>query len=415
MKRVNKSKISENKAPKFKLNFNNININNDFNESHNINNNSGSITTHTNSHMINQISTDKKNEKVKKKVNSDKKKHISKINITNKFSNKTSINIQLNHNCKTNTNINININNLNKKLNNNKYPIKNFNKINVQNLGYKTERINLKGNNISNTQKKIINKNKSKNNSQRYIKNKKVNQSIYEDKVNSINAISNISKYFNIKGSNFLEKGNLTDRFIVKINNKLKGKEKGIKMKKNITHNSNSPFSRREINNQIYNNYIQKKKKEKNPIKLVQNNKEDTGKYSVLSDNQKNNVSNGNNNSNLRNFYSNDSNIEEFSLGQKKIYKVKGHYHQVDKLNPNNKNEKERINKYLKNINLIKKLINNNNNKNSLNEKTFNKDININNQNKFYQALKKMNILPDNTGRVYTINLKNTKQNKFSK
>ena len=185
-------------------------------------------------------------------------------------------------------------------------------------------------------------------------------------------------------------------------------------MKRNITHNSNSPFARREINNQIYNNYIQKKKKEKNPIKLVQNNKEDTGKYSVLSDNQKNNLSNGNNNSNIRNFYSNDSNIEEFSLGQKKIYKVKGHYHQVDKLNPNNKNEKERINKYLKNINLIKKLINNKN-KNNLNEKTFNKEINSNNQNKFYRALKKMNILPDNTAKVYTINLKNTKQNKFSK
>ena len=419
IERANKSKISENKAPKFKLNFNNININNDFCESHNnINNNSGNVTTHTNSHMINQISTEKKNkmEKDKKIINSDKKKHISKINITNKFSNKTSINIQLNHNCKTNTNINININNLEKKLNN-KYPIKNFNKINIQNLGYKTERINLKGNNITNTQKKIINKNNfnSKNNSKKYIKNKKVNKSIYEEKISNNNALKNISKYFNIKGSNFLEKENLTDRFIVKINNKLK--EKGIKMKKNITHNSNSPFTRREANNQIYNNYIQKKKKEKNPIKLVQNNnKDDTGKYSVLSDSQKNNISNGNNNSNIRNFYSNDSNIEEFSLGQKKIYKIKGQYHQVDKLNPNNKNEKERINKYLKNINLIKKLINNSNNsKNNLNEKTFNKEINLNNQTKFYQALKKMNILPDNSGnsgKVYTINLKNAKQNK---
>ena len=71
----------------------------------------------------------------------------------------------------------------------------------------------------------------------------------------------------------------------------------------------------------------------------------------------------GNNISNIRNFYSNDSNIEELSLGQKKIYKVKGYYHNVDKNNHNNKNEKERINKYLKNINLIKKLINNNNKK----------------------------------------------------
>ena len=65
---------------------------------------------------------------------------------------------------------------------------------------------------------------------------------------------------------------------------------------------------------------------------------------------------------------------------------------------------------------MIKKLINNSNNsKNNLNEKTFNKEINLNNQTKFYQALKKMNILPDNSGnsgKVYTINLKNTKQNK---
>ena len=62
-----------------------------------------------------------------------------------------------------------------------------------------------------------------------------MNKSIYEEKISNSNALKNISKYFNIKGSNFLEKENLTDRFIVKINNKLK--EKGIKMKKNITHN----------------------------------------------------------------------------------------------------------------------------------------------------------------------------------
>ena len=404
IERVNKSKISDKNAPKFKLNFNNINLNNDFEESHNINNNSGNVTTHTNSNMFKQLSTDKKVKKQKSKnaVNSDKKKHISKINITNKFTNKTSINIQLNHNCKTNTNINININNLERKLNNNKYPIKNFNKINIQNIGPKTERLHLKGMNTTNTQKKIIYKKdpKSKNNSKKYIKNKKVNNSIYE--------MSNISKYFNIKGSNLLEKEYLTDRFIVKINNKLKGKS--IKIRKNNTHNSNSPFSRREVNNQIYNNYVKKKRKEKNPIKLVQNNnKDETGKYSVLSDNQKNNVSNGNNNSNIRNFYSNDSNIEEFSLGTKKIYKLRGQYHQVEKVNIN-KNEKERINKYLKNINLIKKLINNNN-KNSKNEKTFSKEINLNNQTKFYQTLKKMNILTENKGKISSITIKNPKPN----
>ena len=40
----------------------------------------------------------------------------------------------------------------------------------------------------------------------------------------------------------------------------------------------------------------------------------------------------------------------------------------------NNKSENDRINKYLKNINLIKKLINN---KNTNNEKTFNKETSV--------------------------------------
>ena len=348
IERVNKSKISENKAPKFKLNFNNINLNNDFYDSNNTNNKSGCVTTHTQTHILNQLSTDKKakNEKKKKIINSDKKKHISKINITNKFSNKTSINIQLNHNCKTNANINININNLERKKN----KIKSFNKINIQNLGYKTERLHLKGNIITSTQKKIIYKKneKMKNNSKKYIKNKKINNSIYEGKINNINTMSLISKYFNIKGTNLLEKENLTDRYNVKMSNELK--RKNIKMK-NATHNSNSPFAQREINNQIYQNYVKKKKKEKNPIKLVQNNKDEAGKYSVLSDNQKSNLSNGNN-SNMRNFYSNDSNIEEISLGSKKLYKVKGQYHHAEKNNIN-ENDKERINKYLKNAKLI--------------------------------------------------------------
>ena len=407
IERVNKSKISENKAPKFKLNFNNINLNNDFSD--NLNNNSGSLTAHTQSQIINKLSTGKKNknEKDKKAINSDKKKNISKINITNKFSNKTSINIQLNNNCKTNTNINININNLERKLNNNKFSIKNFNKISVQNLGFKTERLHLKGSNITNTQRKIIYKNPiNKNTSKKYIKIKKPNNSINDEKLCNINTMSNISKYFNVKNSKLMEKKTLTDRFIVQINKKLK--EKGIKMKKNITYNSNSPFTKRKVNNQIYNNYIRKKKKEKNPIKLIQNNnKENTGKYSSYSDNQKNNLSNGNN-SNIRNFYSNDSNIEEFSLGSKKVYRVKGQFHQVEKRSINKKTEKERINKYLKNINLIKKLINNNN-KSNMNEKTFNKEINISNQKKFYQVLKKINILPDNQGKIHTVNVKNQK------
>ena len=409
IERVNKSKISENKAPKFKLNFNNINLNNDFYDTNNINNNSGSVTCHAHTHIFNQISADKisKNEKEKQLITTSKKNQISKINITNKFSNKTSINIQLNHNCKTNTNINININNLERKKN----TIKSFNKINIKNLGYKTERLHLKGNNVTNTQKKIIYKKneKSKNTSKKYIKNKKTSNSIYEEKLNNINTMSQISKYFFVKGVNFLEKENLTDRYIVKINNKLKGKK--IKMNKNITHNSNSPLGRREINNKIYNNYIKKKKKEKNPIKLVQNNKGETGKYSVLSDNQKNNISNGNS-SNVRNFHSNDSNIEDFSLGSKKISKLKGQLHQVENINVNKK-EKERINKYFKNINLIKKLINNN--KNNLSEKAFNKQTKENNQIKFYQALKKMNILPDNKTKICTVKVQDPKPNNIQK
>ena len=403
IERVNKSKISEKKAPKFKLNFNNINSNNDFSDNQNINN-SGSITANTQSQIINQISVGKKinKEKDKKMIASDKKKNISKINITNKFSNKTSINIQLNNNCKTNTNINININNLDKK-SNNKMPIKNFNKISVQNLGFKTERPHLKGNINSNTQKKIIYKNSKSKNSKKFIKNKKINNSIYEEKVSNIK--SNISKYFNVKNSNIVGKEALTERYIVHIN---KLKEKGIKMKKNNTHNSNSPFIKREVNNQIYNNYIKKKKKEKNPIKLIQNNnnKEYSGKCMAYSDNQKNNLSNGNN-SNIKYFYSNDSNIEEFVVGSKKIYKLKGQYHQIEKKSIHNRNEKERINKYLKNINLIKKLINN---KNTNNEKTFNKETKENNKTKLFQALKNISIFPDNHGKIYTVNVKNQKQ-----
>ena len=408
--RMNKSKISENKAPKFKLNFNNININNDFKDSHNINIKSESATSHINSKLNNKLNSDKKIKGKNKKINSDKKKQIYKIKIKNKDSNKIPINIQLNNNCKTNANININLNSLERN-NNNKYIIKNFNKINIQNLGYKTERLHLKGINMinnNNTQKKIIyKKNPKSKNDKKYIKNRKINNSINEGKLNNINNLLNISKYFNIKDSNFAEKECLTDRYIVKINNKLKNKT--VKMKKNFTHNSNSPFGRREVNNQIYNNYIKKKKKEKNPIKLIQNNntnnKDEKKNYSDLSDNQKNNISNG---SNIRIFYSNDSNIEEYNLGSKKIYKMKGQIQPMDKINVNkNKND----NKYLKNINLIKKIINNNNKNNSLNEKTFNKEINFNNQTKFYNVLKKMNILPDNKGKIYTSNIKNSKLN----
>ena len=408
--RMNKSKISENKAPKFKLNFNNININNDFNDSHSINIKSGSVTSHINTKIGNRLNSNNKIKEKNKMINSDKKKQIYKAKIKNKDSNKIPINYQFNNNnCKTNTNINLN--NVDKN-NNNKYIIKNFNKINIQNLGYKTDRLHLKGiNMISNTQRKIIcKKNTKSKNTKKYIKIKKINNSINEGKPNNANNLLNISKYFNIKGSNFTEKECLTDRFIVKINNKLKNKT--IKMKKNITHNSNSPFARRQMNNQIYNNYIKKKNKGKTPIKLIQNsknasNKDEKRNYSDLSDNQKNNISNG---SNVRIFYSNDSNNEENS-SSKKIYKMKGQVQQINKININkykNKND----NKYLKNINLIVKIINNSNNKNnSLSEKTFNKEINLNNQTKFHNVLKKMNILPQNKGKIYTSNLKNPKLN----
>ena len=393
IERVKKSKISENKAPKFKLNFNNINTNNDIIDTHNNHNNTGNMTTHT--YIVKQLSTDKrtKNEKKRKMINSAKKKG-------NKDYNNTPINIQLNNYFSSNLKTNINIKKIEKNKNNNKFSIKNFNKVNIQKLGSKTERLHLKETN-SNVRKKIICKKKS-DDGNKYINSKKLNNSIYGD--NFIN-INNISKYFNIKGSNFLEKGFLTDRFIVKINNRLK--EIGIQMKKNVTHNSNSPFLRKNANNQIYNNYIKKKKKDKNPIKLMNGNKNDMTK-SVLSDHQKNNLSNGINNSNIINFISNDSNIEDFSLGSKKIYK-RG-YKKIEKDNINNKYKNERINKYLKNINLIKKLINN---KNTVNDKTFNKEMNMNSQTKFYQTLKKMNIVPNTKDRINIINVKNPKQNKL--
>ena len=339
IERVKKSKISDIKAPKFKLNFNNINLNNNFYDSQTINNN----CNNNSSHIVNQISSDKKNKRYqdyenKNEINSDRKRHISKINIMNKFTNKTSINIQFNHNCKTNTKININISKIDNKINNNnnnntsinnnsksnKFPIK---KINNKNSGYKTERPRLKGVKNTSTQKKIVyKKNQIQNtNINKKFSNKKYENSLYIDKGNNINSFSNISKYFNVKNSNIIEKEYLTDRFIVKINNKLK--EKRNKMHRNVKCKSNSPSVHKEKNNnQIYKNYMRKKKKEKNPIKLVQNNltKDDTTKYSALSDNQKNNQSNGNNNSNIRNFYSNDSNIEDFSTGQKNLIKLKG-------------------------------------------------------------------------------------------
>ena len=420
IERVNKSKISDNKAPKFKLNFNNINLNNNFYESSNINC-SSAVTTHMtnqlNSGKNTQRAIDKNKENIKKMI-VDKKNHVSKINVTNKFDNETSINIQLSHNCKANTNINININNIDKQpTGNNKYPIKNFNKIDIKNLGYNTERPHLKGvNNNTNTQKKLTYKNnpESKKITKNFISIKKNDNSIYNQNVKDFNSISNISKYFNMKDSNINQKEYLTERFIVKINNKLK--EKGSKIRKNTAYNSNSPEIHEEMNNQIYNNYIKKKKRDKNPIKLIQNNnsKEDITKYSALSDNQKNNLSNGNN-SNFKNICSDDSNIEDFSMGPRKIFKPKEEYPQIEKINNNTiRIDKERINKYIKNISLLKKLINNNN-KNFINEKTFNKEmnININNPNNIYQAIRKKKISPNNNIKINSVNDNILKQNKI--
>ncbi len=413
IERVNKSKISDNKAPKFKLNFNNINLNNNFYESSDINYSSSAAPTH----MANQLNSEKNTQRAIDKNKENKKNHVSKINVTNKFDNETSINIQLSHNCKTNTNINININNIDKQASgNNKYPIKNFNKIDIKNLGYNTERPHLKNVNNTNTQKKLPHKNnpESKKISKNYISIKKNENSMYNQNYKNINNISNISKYFNMKDSNITQKEYLTERFIVKINNKLK--EKGSKIRKNTTYNSNSPERHEEINNQIYNNYIKKKKRDKKPIKLMQNNnsKEDITKYSAFSDNQKNNLSNGNN-SNFKNFGSDDSNIEDFSMGQKKIFKLKDEHPKIEKINNNTiRIDKERINKYLKNISLLKKLINQNN-KNFVNEKAFNKEmnININNPNNIYQPIKKMNITQNNRTKINSANDNILKQNKM--
>jgi hypothetical protein len=243
---------------------------------------------------------------------------------------------------------------------------------------------------------------------------KKNDNSMYNQNVKDFNSISNISKYFNMKDSNITQKEYLTERFIVKINNKLK--EKGSKIKKNTTYNSNSPETHEEMNNQIYNNYIKKKKRDKKPIKLIQNNnsKEDITKYSALSDNQKNNLSNGNN-SNFKNICSDDSNIEDFSIGPRKIFKLKEEYPQIEKINNNTiRIDKERINKYIKNISLLKKLINNNN-KNFINEKTFNKEmnININNPNNIYQAIRKKKISPNSNTKINSVNENILKQNKI--
>lgn len=108
---------------------------------------------------------------------------------------------------------------------------------------------------------------------------------------------------------------------------------------------------------------------------------------------KKNNQSNGNNNSNIRNFYSNDSNIEDFSSGQKNLIKLKCVSQPEEKNNCKTRNGKDRINKYLKNINLLKKLMNNNN-KNSAGDRTFNKEMS--NQNKLQKPVKKVKFLPSN-------------------
>ena len=427
IERVNKSKISDKKAPKFKLNFNNINLNNNFYESPNINNSNNSVATH----MVNQLNSekntqrtiDKSKENIKQMI-TDKKNHVSKINVTNKFDNETSINIQLSHNCKTNTNINININNIDKQASdNNKYPIKNFNKIDIKNLGYNTERPHLTSVNNTNTQKKLAHKNnpESKKLSKNYISIKKSDNSMCNQNAKNINNITNISKYFNMKDSNITQKEYLTERFIVKINNKLK--EKGSKKRKNTTYNSNSPEMHEEMNNQIYNNYIKKKKRDKKPIKLIQynNSKEDITKYSALSDNQKNNLSNGNN-SNLKILGSDDSNIEDFSVGQRKIFKLNDGHPQLEKINNNTiRIDKEKINKYLKNISLLKKLINHNNkdfvniSSKKINEKAFNKEmnININNPNNINQSIKKMKIAQNNKTKINSVNDNILKQNKI--
>ena len=397
IERVNKSKISDIKAPKFKLNFHNINLNSNLYDSQNINNdiNNNSV----NIRNAKKLSSEKKNKKSKRKeMNSEKKRHIPKINIKHKFNNKTSVNIQLNHNHKTNEKINININNIDKKNNinnndpNNNYPIKSFNKISLGSLGYKTERSNIKDENSTIPKTTMVKKPKSKNTKRNNKKNKKnLEYTFNNEKSNNINNISNLSKYFNIKNPTFIEKEILTDRFIVKINRRLK--EKGIKINKN---NSNSPYCRREFNNHIYNNYIKKKRREKNPIKLIQSStKEDnTIVFSGLYDYQKNNLSNINYIPNKRNFYSNDSNIDDYSEGTKKVYKLNKVHQGGEKKNP----EKDRINKYLKNINLLKKLISNNN-KNDSKDKTFN-EINVNIKNNFYKDAKKKNI--SNNVRVYT-------------
>ena len=413
--RINKSKISDNIAPKFKLNFHKINLNNNIYDSINFNNKNETI------HLPDQSNTEKKRQKskdIKKEINSDIKGNISNINITNKYTSKTSINIQLNQNYKTNTNtnINININNIDKKANSS-HPIKNFNKINIKNIGFQTDRPHLRGANTSNNQKKISSyKNKKSKNVKRLICSKTKDNSVYSLYNENINnKISNILKYFNIKCSNIIEKEYLTDRLIVKINNKLK--EKKIKKKK--ISNSNSPFCRREGNNEIYKNYVTKKKKERNPIKLIQNNtkEETTITYSILSENQKNNLSIGNNNSNIRNFNSNDS-IEELPFTKRKIYRLKGDYQRTEQVNTiSNRSEMDIINKYLKNINLLKKLINNNNikfrYKSHSNDKACNKEININNQGRLYYAIKRMKIANNNSVKVCSSNIKKQKNNKI--
>ena len=194
--RAKKSKIQEVKAPKFKLNFNKINLNNNSSEA--------------------QTSGNKTNNSKKEDINYIVKKKFAKIRLKKNLNNFTA-----------KRNINITMNNSDRKINfNNIKSIKK--KLNLKNITKKE-----KSNDKINISKKLFFKNDIKDINKRnkmHVFNNQLNKSTNTNNKIKINKLTNLSKFFRIKNKINQDKDYLTERFSLKRDNKnIKRKEINIK------------------------------------------------------------------------------------------------------------------------------------------------------------------------------------------
>ena len=194
--RAKKSRIQEVKAPKFKLNFNKINFNNNSSEA--------------------QASGNKTNNSNKEDINYIVKKKFAKIRLKKNL-----------NNFMAKKNINITMNNSDRKMNFNN--VKNIKKkLNLKNITKKE-----KSNDKINISKKIIFKKDIKdinNKNKIYVFNNQLNKSTNTNNKIRINKLTNLSKYFRIKNKINIDKDYLTERLNLKSDNKnIKRKEINIK------------------------------------------------------------------------------------------------------------------------------------------------------------------------------------------